>query len=220
MALADNALTLVATVETELGLTAGAQDALLERYINQASDLCESYAGKSVYRDTAIVEKVVGDEGPYLFLAKPPINSITSISYSSSNLGTSEYEIHEPAKNGIVYAVSGSWYRSGIHFGDISHTRASGYARKVYTVNYDGGYYTPKQEDDGDGTRNLPYDIEYACLMITSYLYRSKGKDPSIASESLLGSSVSYNTSVSSSVLSILPAAAGILNQYKTVIMR
>ena len=60
MALATNALTNVATVEDELGIASGTEDARLQRLINEASAIAESYAGRSFYRNTAISEKISG----------------------------------------------------------------------------------------------------------------------------------------------------------------
>jgi hypothetical protein len=40
--------------------------------------------------------------------------------------------------------------------------------------------------------RSLPYDLEDAVVQLVVYRYRSKGRDQSIASESLLNASVSY----------------------------
>lgn len=225
MALASNALTTAATVEDELGIASGTETARLERLINEASAIAESYAGRTFYRDTAIAEKVMGDEGPYIFVARAPINSITSIEFLGSALSTADYEIHEPNTNGIIYAINGSWARLDINYSDISMTSAKGQQRKAYTVNYDGGWYTPKQEDDAEGTRNLPYDVERAAIMIVSYLRRSLGRDPSITSETLLGASMSYGGAGSSSssahwLRSTIPGAAGILNAYRTPILR
>lgn len=227
MALADNALTTVAIMEDELGITPGSETTRLERLINEASAICESYAGRVFYRNTAISEKTYGDEGPYMFVARPPINSITSISFLGGALSTDDYEIHEPDKTGIIYALNGSWARLEINYVDISRTPAKGQLRKAYTVVYDGGWYTPRQEDDAEGTRNLPYDIERACQMLVSYLRKNLGRDLSVTREQLLDSSITYGNSRGGGsggtghwLRTALPAVAGILDAYRIPILR
>lgn len=220
MALADNALTIVATVEDELGIASGTEDARLERYINEASAIAESYAGRSFYRET-VTENVRGGEGPYLFIAKPPIVTLGSISFLGSAISSADYEIHN-ADAGIIYAINGSWQRLSVGYQDISRTPASGQERKAYEVFYSGGWITPNQV----GTRDLPYDIEAAAIMIVSHLYRSRGRDQSIRSESLLQSSVTYGGNAATGAASnnwlrsAIPGAAAILDRYKTAILR
>lgn len=219
MALASNALTTVATAEDVLSISSGTETTRLQRMINVASDIVENYIGRVLYRNTAITEKVGGEPGPILFLARPPINSITSISYSGAALSTDSYEIHE-ANAGQVYAIGGSWVSTTAFLGDIGSTIYPGYERRLYTVVYDGGWYTPAQEDTTPAnTRALPYDIEEATLAIVAYLRRSMGRDPSVSGESLLGSSISYRSPnvliTSSSLSSAVPMAAAILDRYK-----
>lgn len=217
MALATNALTRVSTVEDELGIASGTEDARLQRMINVASAAVESYTGREFYRDTAISETVRTTEGPYMFLSRPPINSITSISFLGSALSLGDYEIHS-ANSGIVYAINGSWAYAQTYYQDISRTPATGMERKAHTVVYDGGYYTPKQEDDGDGTRNLPYDIEQACILLVSFLRRGMGRDPSIRAESLLGGSVNYT--VGGDLVQAVPFAATLLSRFRLPVLR
>lgn len=215
MTLAATALTTVATVEDELGISSGTETTRLERMIHAASVTAEQYAGRVFTRTTNISEKVAGQEGPFLFLARPPLNSITSISYLGSALSSGDYEIHS-SNAGIVLNVNGSWYASGMYYGDISRTPVHGVERKSYTVVYDGGWYGPNQSGQ---TRALPYDIEHAVIMIVSYLRRNMGRAGNIASESLLGSSQSYTqpsiVGGSDWLDVMIPAAAAILKRYK-----
>ena len=220
MALASNALTLVATVEDELTIAAGTETARLERLIHIASSVAATYACRTFFRSTSISEKSTGGVGPLLILDRPPINAITSITYLGTALSSTGYEIHD-ANAGIVYAVGGSWVTSTIGFSDVSGTIFTGVDRKTYTIVYDGGWYTPTQDNGTTIIRNLPYDIEYAAIAIVSYLRRSMGHDSSIASESLLGSSVSYFNPASSVaggadwLKKSVPAAASVLDRYK-----
>lgn len=218
MALSANAITLVATVEDELGITAGSETARLQRFINMASDIAESYCRRVFYRVTNISEKVVGGDGPMLILDRAPINSITSISYLGTAIPATDYEIHHgPA--GVVYNINGAWNATWSAFNDISETRYPGVDRLVYTVVYDGGWYTAVQDNGTTIIRNLPFDIEMAVIAIVSHLRRSMGRDSGITGESLLGSSIQYAHSApggSSDWLSTtVPIAASLLNRYR-----
>lgn len=218
MTLPSTALTLVATVEDELGITAGTETARLERLINMASATAESYACRVFSRNTTISEKRSGGFGPYMIMDRPPINSITSVTYLGTALSSTSYEIHD-ANAGIIYAVGGSWVTSTLNFADISGTVYIGADRKTYTVAYDGGWYTAVQDNGTTIIRNMPWDIEYAVIAIVSYLRRAMGRDPSVISESLLGSSVSYGRAGASAsgewLQQSVPAAASILDRYK-----
>jgi len=223
MALAANALTTITEMESVLGLASGSADTKLTRVINQASAIAELYCGRVFYRDTAIVEKHTGKIGPILVVDRPILNSITSVKYLDGDAETSSnYEISD-ADAGEIYRVSGSW--SGIEqtFRDASGTNFAGQGRKVWTITYDGGWYTPQQVlDDGTLTRGLPYDLEHAAIQIATHMYKSEGRDGLIESESLMEASVKYGTidggsaeSASAWLRSAAPGAAAILNRYR-----
>lgn len=219
MALATNALTNVATMEAVLGLASGSADAQLQRVINQASAIAESFARRVFYRNTAISEKHAGNDGPILVLSQPPINSITSVTYLTGSADdSSTYEIHN-ANTGEVYKVSGTWGGIDWHFGDISQTVYLGAGRKVWTVVYDGGWYTPKQDDDdGAVTRTLPYDIEQAVIAIAVALYRAEGRDPTLTAERLMEAQQTYAASDPYGkgwLETFVPGAAAILKRYR-----
>lgn len=217
MALASNALTTIATLESVLGLASGSADTALTRAINEASAIADSYAGRVFYRQTAITEKHVGLFGPILTIKNAPLNSITSVSYLGTAVDSSTYEIHD-ANVGQIYRVSGTWEGVESSYVDSSGTLYAGAGRKVWTIVYDGGWYTPNQAS-GQITRNLPYDIEQAAIAIAIYLYRAEARDPTLSSESLMDASQSYATSSLSSGASWLdqavPGAAAILRRYR-----
>jgi hypothetical protein len=181
MALADNALTTIATCEAELGLTASAQDALLTRYINGASDIIEQYIGRSLYNDGAAVEDVPGAKDAFLFVDRSPIVSITSIVWLGDNgtVDASTYSVWD-ADAGMIYRADG-W----------EPTKISATAFQRYRVTFDGGYVTPEQ----GGTRTLPFDIENVCVDLVNIMWRQKGADPTVKSESVLNTSISYDRS-------------------------
>ena len=202
MALNSNALTTISTVETELSLTADAQDAELTRYIDTASDQIERYVNRKLYYGSAIVEKVAGSGDAFLWISRTPLSSVTSILWlgDSSTVGSSTYEIYE-ADQGSIYRSAG-WNNTNIS--------ATDYTR--YQVTYVGGWITPQQDaDDGALTRNLPWDLETACISMVVGLWRQKGADRTIRSESVLNTSVHYERHAGG----IDPSVRAILDTYK-----
>ena len=202
MALNSNALTTISTVENELSLTADAQDAELTRYIDTASDQIERYVNRKLYYGAAIVEKVAGSGDAFLWISRTPLSSITSVVWlgDSSTVTSSTYEIWE-ADQGNLYRSAG-WSNSKIS--------ATDYTR--YQVTYVGGWITPQQDaDDGALTRNLPWDLETACISMVVGLWRQKGADRTIRSESVLNTSVHYERHDGG----IDPSVRAILDTYK-----
>ena len=202
MALATNALTTIANAEAELGLTSGAQDALLTRYIDTASDQIERYVNHKLFYGASIVEKVAGKNDPFLYISRTPLSSITSIVWlgDDSTIAASQYEVWV-ANQGSIYNSSG-W--NAVKISATDYTR--------YQVTYVGGWITPQQDaDDGALTRDLPFDLETASLNIIVGLWRQKGSDKTIRSESILGTSVNYERNQDG----IDPSVRAILDSYK-----
>lgn len=184
MALAAQALTLLATVLDELGLTSdsgGAQDLRLERYILAVSEQIASHCGRVFQRDAAVVERVAGFGTTRLVLARAPVNALTSISIDGTLQDMTQVSI-EDAKAGIIYRASG-WASTAPSLPGISQGPAHGQEEKRIVVTYDGGYVTPFQVGVPTPVRTLPYDLEDACVELVLSRWRSRGVDPRIAAE-------------------------------------
>jgi len=218
MALAANALVTIATVEEDLGISSGSEDSKLTRYINAASEAIAKYCHRLFHRDTARVEKVAGHGNPKLRLGSGPINSVTSIVYDGGTIDSDSYEIHN-ANAGLLYGING-WNWTAAAIDDVSNTPVPGTERKLYTVTYDGGYYTAPQVASGGDyegeTRNLPYDVEEACIELVRAIRSGKKRDPDVKSERLLSWSANYGTASASEASAMLPASVRrLLNQYR-----
>lgn len=188
MPLPANALTTVATMEDELGIAANSATARLERLIAVASDIIERYCSRKFARQVGIVENVEGQGGQLLILRRTPIVQVTSIKYDGELVDATTYETKaEDKARGFVRRDAG-WNWTAATFDAMSPVSAAGTEKRSYEVTYDAGYVLPK---DGAG-RDLPYDLEQACIELVTSLYRGRGRDKNIASESVGGASRSY----------------------------
>jgi hypothetical protein len=225
MALSANALTTVATLAGELGISTpsggSAAEADLERRIAVASDDAEAYCGRP-FAKTTVTEKVAGFCGPVLRLSRYPLISITSVALNGSAVASSTWAATPEADDaaaGQLRHLIGAWeWTAGYQEGASPEMRA-GTEQRLYAVAYVGGYVLPK--DDGVLTpRTLPYQLEEACLLTCVASYRARGRDQNIVSESLLSASVTYagstvNTGIGRGGGIIPDNAAALLDLFK-----
>lgn len=220
MALAANALTTVARMEAELSLTAGAQDAVLQAVINEASAAIEAYIGRSLFRDDALSEKVAGKGTPIVCLGRTPIRSITSLSeYDAVLTEDDDFEIHD-ANVGTLRRLFHNWTQYTRGSGGVSSEPMPGYERKKIEIVYDAGWVTPQQEiDNPPWVRDLPYDIEAACVITATSIYLQRARDRAVDGERILSAAVDYigiNTALGRGTGGILPdAVLATLDKYR-----
>ncbi|GEL75205.1 hypothetical protein [Myxococcus virescens] len=224
MALADNALTTVATLAYELGLPEPAAGSPaekdLERRIAVASKAVEDYCDRRFGRAT-LTEKVRGMGGQVLMLDRCPVLSITSVTLDGQVVPVAEYEcVGVDAAAGLLRTRYGRWANTADWQRGVSPEPLAGTERAAYTVVYVAGYVLPKDAAPGSPS-TLPAPLEEACLLTAVASYRAKGRDPSIVSQSLLSASVSYagsavNTAIGLGVAGIIPdSAAYMLQPYR-----
>lgn len=187
MALNANALTLYATAKSDLGLANDTDQAAVERCINAGSSAIESYCGRKFGKGT-VTEKLRGSANPLLLVSRPPIVSITSIKIDDSSIASTEYSIDD-ATTGLIYREHG-WSPTHLLETSIERTPVPGSEKPRYEVVYVGGWVLPK--DAVAGVYDLPADVEEACIKTAVSIFRRRGSDGTIASESLGDASVSY----------------------------
>lgn len=195
MALSEAALCLQTEVETELGISAGAEPRL-EGWIEDASAMLSQYLrGKEgrLHKQTAIVESLAGDGSPFLVLAVVPINSVTSVAYADDALASTDYEIDD-ADAGVLYFPAGTINTEMLQGGTVAQPSQVGSGWKLYSVTYNGGWATPRQVELGTlTTPTLPRAIKRAAIELACWLYRNPGGAQQVASESLMSYSVTYD---------------------------
>lgn len=179
-----------ATLETlrdELGLADNSQDGRLERYDLQASAAIQAYCDRE-FRKEATTERLQGSGTQRLVLSRTPLVSIASVVIDGETIDADEYEI-EDAAAGILYRENG-WPRlDNVVAGSISRDSMAGTGKADIVVTYTGGYVLP---NDTVGTRNLPVELEQACILTVTSLFRGRGRDRAVASKATGDASISY----------------------------
>ena len=193
--LADNALTTLATVEEELGITVGGgiADDYLNRMINVYSDFIESSLFRKLKRTAVTDEKVAGYATRYLMVERYPVDTgeTTTVKYNDDTIDSTQWEWDNDGEGGRLFNLAGVWYWGAGVANNIARDPVPGTERKRYKVSYTGGYIMPKDWNGTDAFR-LPWDIEQLCIEMVATAYRHKGQSRDIKSEKLLSSSVTY----------------------------
>jgi len=203
----DNALTTIGAVEDVVTdfTSGGSEDDLVIRYINQVSSMVESALDRKLYRADGHVERTEGYDSPEIFVRDHvPIVTINSVVYDDYEEGgaldSDDYAIGD-ADTGEIRAVNGIFDSTGYPSTGIVRDVQPGTEQRFWKVDYDGGYVTPKQVDDGAyGTRTLPDDLEWAVLSMVRMMYAETGKNPAVSKISMDDGSITYGGTTDSGV--------------------
>lgn len=214
MTLAASALTTLATVLDELGLTpdAGKQDARLERYITAVSSRVESYCNRSFFKETAKAEQVGGFGSFYLTVSKRPLLAITSITFDGSTINSDDYEIDGDGSAGLIRGDGGFVWTAG-QIQNITTTPIPGSEKKLFTVTYDGGYQTPTQ----GAPITLPGDLEDAVVEMVTARWLGKARDRTVKSEKILKWGATYADNTDADSGGIPASIVQVLKQYREI---
>lgn len=194
MPLTPQALTTLAQLRTELGLASDEGDASqLEARIERASAAIATYLGAPLHYQAGIVERVVGWGAQRLTVTRRPLRAVSEVALmilsTAEVVDADTYEI-EDAAQGWLLKTGGTWAWTTAGVG-LTPDGVAGQERQGYRVTYTGGWITPGLAT-GELVRDLPYDIEEACLQLAVLSWRTKGRDASIRERKLLSGSIKY----------------------------
>lgn len=193
---AATALTDLASVQAELGLGAQQDVTYIEKQIAAASAAIVSWCGRVFARETVREVWRPEREIECLMLARVPVASITSVVEDGITLDAAAYELDPEA--GFLWRLS-------------CDERTPWRTRKL-TVTYIAGYLLP-----GQNGRNLPTDIERACILMVAAQHNARGRDPLLRSEGAQGiGQVSY-LDPRAGMEAMPPQAAALLQPYQAV---
>lgn len=220
MPLNSHALTEFTVVRDTLGLAGDAAQGRTERIINAASEAIETFCGRHFEYAEEIVEFVRGMENtPRIVLNRTPITSIAAIEVIGHDgtivdtLVETTYRI-EDARAGLVFRVLG-WPWAPMFAGDASGTPLADTEAPNLRVTYAGGYITPAQAAAGLGARDLPADIEEACIITAVSFMRQDGQDQRIDMGSVGEGPTSSRQFVDGTAAAIPKAALALVDKYR-----
>ena len=155
------------TLKLELGIVDTTQDDQLGRYLDQASALIASYTGRSFPRaQWQDVFRLRGERRRTLILSERPVTSIEALNIDGDATDATALDLDENA--GLLLrphnCALGAWW-----------------AHKIVVI-YTAGYLVP-----GQPGRDLPANLERACLDTAKGLFHAADRDPQLRSEAAQG---------------------------------
>ncbi len=187
------ALTTLATVKDELGITDDESDARLHRWIDEASGRIEAYLDRILASETVQETFRLSGAPACLRLARRPVTAIASAEVDGATLAADQYEIDAPA--GLLYPISGQ-------------QRIRWFGRTVI-VTYTGGYTS---------VETLPRPIEAACLGLLRHRWAARDRDPLLRSLAIPGvATEQYWVGAAGEGGDIPPEIAALLDPFRTV---
>jgi uncharacterized phiE125 gp8 family phage protein len=179
---ASELLTTLDRVKAEPNVTTGDNDEILEAKIAEASSDIQAAVGKRLpredvketfwhddaFRPLLPVPRFGNPAQTTLFLKRTPVSKIASVTVDDVALDPSEYRLDPDA--GLLDRLSTNGFPCAWCF------------CKSVIVAYTGGYALP-----GNTGRSLPYGIEGAVVALVSDYWASRGRDPTLRSESIPG---------------------------------
>jgi uncharacterized phiE125 gp8 family phage protein len=179
---ASELLTTLARVKAELQITTGDNDEILKAKIAEASSdiqaaisyrLPSEQVRETFWHDDISLLRIAlplhgNPAQTTLFLNRTPVSAVASVTVDDILLDPSQMRLDPDA--GLIDRLSTDGFPCAWCF------------CKSVIVAYTGGYILP-----GDTVRNLPYGIEGAVVALVSDYWASRGRDPTLRSESIPG---------------------------------
>lgn len=206
-------LTTIEAVKRNLGITDPDQDEPIQEMIQQNSDFIVSYTGRTFARQN-VTEKFVGKGLPNISLSITPIISISELKLKDAIIASEDFTIDD-AEAGILQIQTG-FTSTEIAWNTIDRA-VSPYSVKDWSCTYIGGYILPSWQVT-DLPRDLPFDLERACIEMTKSTFHNATLDGSIRTYKIGDTSVTWDKTSSSSGVNnagIPTVAANIIDYYR-----
>ena len=187
-------LTQVDTIKAEIDVTDAGQDLEIGALIDQQSAAIRSFLSRVLARETVRQTERVSGEAT-LILERRPVAEVVGVTVDGAALDPADFE------------------RDGALLRRLCNDRPSLWWGKV-AVDYAAGWRMP-----GETGRDLPEDIERACIDLCVRAYHARGRDPALRSyENPDVEKMSWSASDSVKTVDGLPEdIAGRLGGYRLV---
>lgn len=178
-------LTRLETVKRELSISSTdySSDKLLWDMIGQASDYIRDYTDRDFHLKT-LDETMPSKGGNYLVLTHTPIKTINYIELDGSSIASTLYEVDDP-EAGVVWKEGG--FDHTVITRNFITAEPTRYGRRDWKVRYQAGYNLP-----GSTGRDLPRNVERACIEIVKSWYSRRQQDGSVRREEVGDAVVEY----------------------------
>lgn len=164
----------------ELGITSADDDAVITRFLTQASGKVETHLGFDVEHAARVYSTHIDHPVSVFVVPFYPVTAVTSVTQDGEAVAGFTF-----AENGLVRAPSGC-----VFCGDVS-------------IAADAGWYLADDAPNGI-TRNLPTNIEAATIALARAAYLTRDRDPTISAEAVPGvHSVQYGSAAAAGSVTV-----------------
>ena len=171
-------LSTVASLAADLGVSAESEAARLERLLTQASAAIERATNRQFAR-TRRVDRVLGEGARTLVLPRTPIVAVHSILCDGTPI--LDWRLADPGLGFVERRAGWGWRTGGVWWGEGPSAAAT------FEVDCTAGYALP-----GTASRDLPDDIERACLDLAKAWWWAQSRDPAASAEAFGGNGIGY----------------------------
>lgn len=189
-------LTTIPDVKAALGVSSSRFDKTIERLIEAATNAIEEFV-MHVYARQTYSETLAGSAHPVLLVTHVPIVGTPTVVCDSSPI--TDFIVQD-AEAGSLYRELGWAVRAWVGW-DTEPRERQGTSQLNYTITYEAGYIMPGEED-----RDLPKQIEQACVETVVAWYRGQRRDPAVKSKKVGDLALTYGDAASGALG--LPATA------------
>lgn len=175
-------LTTLDRIKLELSISGGTSDDLLNARIASASSVINGLCFPSLKRETVIetfYPDHYGERADRLILDHSPVSSITSVTVDGTAL-TDVVIVDDVVTDLAEWRLDGDKLRLRRQTTAGRHSHWS--FRTSIVVAYVGGYLLP-----GEAERDLPFEIEDACVELVVAYWMMRGRDPGLRAEENVG---------------------------------
>lgn len=185
------ALTTVARAKLYLGITTSADDTLIERLIDVATDTIESFCGRRFKKTTYTDELYDGTGGDSLVLKQYPV--VAGQAFTLNERAGSDNVSNFSTLSSNIYFVKND--RGIVQFSSGIFLPYPQRYKITYTAGYDFDNTTPGATAESVGLG----DLEEACWQLVGNAYSDRKHNDAVASESIGNYSVSFRRDISMS---------------------
>lgn len=173
-------LTTVERLQAELTDLSNAKAASV---IAEASAAIVRYTGRP-FAQEGYEETVAGYGGNYLMLSRTPVVGTPVVLQNAEPI--TDFTVEEPAA-GILRRDAGWAWTAAVGWALTEYVVPNS-EDPLFKVTYTAGYILP----DDPATRDLPEDIERACIDLARAYWLARARDPAVASKRLGDFAISY----------------------------